>query len=203
MINRWYKKILLYVTAFSFMMIFASVTFGTEQAEEQYNQLMDRINEHYQAQQFDQAITSAIQAVALADEEFGEEHALTTTAIYTLAQLYQAQGLLREAETQYLKLLEVYQQSFDVGELDIAIARESLASVYLALGRFQEAERQYIQVLNTKTSVLGEEHPEVTYTTGGLAELYRRMGFYDKAEPLFELALEQIRDQRGRSFLLA
>lgn len=179
------------------MMIFASVTFGTEQAEEQYNQLMDRINEHYQAQQFDQAITSAIQAVALADEEFGEEHALTTTAIYTLAQLYQAQGLLREAETQYLKLLEVYQQSFDVGELDIAIARESLASVYLALGRFQEAERQYIQVLNTKTSVLGEEHPEVTYTTGGLAELYRRMGFYDKAEPLFELALEQIRDQQG------
>ena len=199
--NRRYKVIFLALTTFCLLLMSIGSTSGNEQktglAEEQYNQLMDQLNQYYQAGEITKALTAATQAVDHATESFGEDHPLTTAAVFTLAQLYQAQGLLQEAETQYLKLLTLYQQSFDAGELDKAIARESLASVYLAQGQFKKAEQHYIQVLKTKTETLGAEHPEVSYSTSSLAELYRLMGLYEKAEPLFEKALVQIRDQQG------
>jgi len=201
MMTHRHKPLFLVLTIFIFLLISVSTTSGNEQktrlAKKQYNQLMDQLNQYYQAGEFDKALATAEQAVELAIKVLGADHPLTTSAVFTLAQLYQAQGLLQKAETQFLKLLKLYQQTFDAGELDKAIARESLASVYLAQGRYKKAEQQYLQVLKTKTETLGAEHPEVSFSTSSLAELYRLMGHYDKSEPLFEKAIAQIREQQG------
>ncbi len=172
---------------------------GNRQAEGRYNQLMEQMNRHYQEQQFEKALATVKEAADLAEKAFGEEHTLTTTALFTLAQLYQSLGMMKDAEVQYLKVLERYNRSFDVGELDKAIVMESLGSVYLAGGEYEKAEDLYLQVLDTKSEVLGNEDPEASFTMAGLAELYRRMGRYDEAAALFEKAVARLRDQLGES----
>jgi CHAT domain-containing protein/lipopolysaccharide biosynthesis regulator YciM len=170
---------------------------STEESEERYNRLMGDMNHHYQAGRLDQALAAVKKATEVAERAFGEEHAYTTTAMFTLAQLLQSMGSLPEAEVQFLTVLERYENSFDAGDLDKAIVRESLASVYLARGHYDKAEAQYIRVLEKKKALLGDEDVEVAYTVGSLAELYRRMGFYDRAGTLFDEAIERISDQAG------
>lgn len=165
--------------------------------EARFNTLMEVLNRHYQNQQFDQAVADARQAVSLAEKSFGPEHPNTTTALYTLAQLYQFLGRYQKSESAYLKLLDYYKQSFAVGELDKAIVREGLASVYTAWGRYRQAEDQLIQVLEKKRSLLGNDSAEVTRTMASLAELYRLMGVYDKAGRLFKEAILRLKDEEG------
>lgn len=185
--------------AFLLLMLAISMAtaIGSPQPEEQYNRLMAQMNHYYQEQQFEKALSAVKEAASLAEEAFGEDHTLTTTAFYTLAQLYQSLGMLKEARVQYLKVLTLYNQSFDVGDLDKAIVREGLGAVYLAGGEYEKAEEQYQQVLEKKKELLGVEDPEISYTQASLAELYRRMGRYRKAGPLFEKVIARMTDQLG------
>lgn len=179
------------------LMIITATAAGSQPAEEQYKRLMEQMNRHYQAQQFEKALADIKAAIAVASEAFGEDSAPATTAIFTLGQLYQALGMLSEAETQYARVLDLYGQSFDVGELDKAIVRENLASVFLSRGEYEKAEDHLLQVLETKKQLLGRSDPEVLHTMGSLAELYRRAGRYDRAGDLFQRAAQGMKEQLG------
>ena len=168
----------------------ASISAAESAAEKQFNQLTNQVHSYFQNQQYDKAISTAHKSIDFANQNLGEDHPLTISAIFTLAQLYQALGKLNEAEKQMTLAVSLYDQSFDASELDKAVARESLASIYMAQGKYPPAEKLYVQVLNTKKGLLGDTDPETAITMASLAELYRRMGLYGRADPLFQDAIQ-------------
>jgi len=106
-----------------------------------------------------------------------------------LADLYSDQRKPKEAESLYLRSLEIRQKVLGSQHPDTITTLDNLATLYTAQRRYLEAEMLYRRTVAAWGKILGPEHPEVATNLNNLAMLYYAQANYRDAEPLFQRAL--------------
>ncbi len=106
------------------------------------------------------------------------------------AYLYVYQRKYGEAESFFVKALEIIQKSSGKDHPNYATLLNNLAELYRDQGLYDKAEPLYQEALEIIETSLGKSHHDYVALLNNLAELYRDQGLYDKAEATLKEALE-------------
>lgn len=139
-----------------------------------------------------------LEKAAVLQTQLGLEADLIPTLNW-LAYLYSLQEQYREAESMYLRSLELSKRLLGDRHPSIANSLNNLALLYESQGEYDKAEPLYIQALELDRQLLGENHPEVAASLNNLALLYKTQGRYAEAEPLYLQALDLNRRLLGEN----
>ena len=102
---------------------------------------------------------------------------------------YAEQKQYTDAESYYLRAIQVYEKSLGSEHQNLATPLINLAHVYLAKGEPQEAEKLYRRVLSIRERELGAENNLTAQTLNDLADTLRQQRRFSEAKPLFERSL--------------
>jgi tetratricopeptide repeat protein len=108
---------------------------------------------------------------------------------------YRRQGLLTEAETLGMQVMETRMRVLGPKHPDTLSSMQNLARIYLSQGQWSGAEKLFVQVMQTGKTVLGPEHPDTLTSMANLASTYLRQGRWTEAEKL-ETQLHPVRPVR-------
>ena len=102
--------------------------------------LNQQVAELYQAGQYQEAIPLAEEALAIRQEQLGENHPDVAIILLSLASLHHQQGRYGEAEPLYQQSLNILREQLGDNHPSVAIILHNLAELYRAQGRYGEAE---------------------------------------------------------------
>jgi tetratricopeptide (TPR) repeat protein len=114
-----------------------------------------------------------------------------------LAHFHQSQSFFTEAESLYVRSLEISEKQLGGEHPSTATSLNNIATLYESMGRYEEAEPLYVRSLKIREKHLGAEHPSTAMSLNNIAELYRLMGRYEEAEPLYVRSLKISEKQLG------
>ena len=139
----------------------------------------------------DEAVTTAREALAVAEQSFGVEHAATGTAMIHLADhVSDVEEDLAAAEQLYRRGLALLSRRFGENSLRLVHGLNSLGSL-LGGKADNEAEVLYRRALAISRSATGPEHPRIADQVQRLAGELARQGRLTEAETLAREALDQ------------
>ncbi|MEC4807018.1 MAG: tetratricopeptide repeat protein, partial [Jaaginema sp. PMC 1080.18] len=138
---------------------------------------------------YTEAVPLAKRALAIREEQLGENHPDVATSLNGLAYLYQAMGNYTEAEPLFQRSLAIREQALGSNHPDVATSLNNLALLYRTIGKYSEALPLYQRSLTIREQALGRNHPDVANSLNNLAELYDSMRNYSEALPLFQRSL--------------
>jgi len=104
--------------------------------------------------------------------------------------LYRHAGELQEAETNFLRALEIAHSQLGSGHEKTATICSNLGALYLASGHDEQAREMHMMALNTRRDLFGDEHPDTAQSHNNLALAMVRTGERSWARRHFEKALE-------------
>jgi CHAT domain-containing protein/tetratricopeptide (TPR) repeat protein len=136
-----------------------------------------------------EALPLAERFVALARQQYGEQHTEYATAISWLAALYVSRGRHAEAEPLYKRSLAIRETALGPDHPAVGTSLNNMALLYASQGRYAEAEPLFKRSLAITEKALGPDHPHVGSSLNNLAGLYQRQGRYAEAEPLYARSL--------------
>jgi tetratricopeptide (TPR) repeat protein len=111
---------------------------------------------------------------------------LTSKAAHALDE----RGQYAEAESLYLRALQVREQALGPNHLQVASSLHYLALLYWKQGKYIKAEPLNLRALQIREQVLGPDHLEVAGSLNNLALLYWMQGRYTEAEAFYLRALQ-------------
>jgi CHAT domain-containing protein len=135
---------------------------------------------------YTEAVPLAERALAIREEQLGENHHDVATSLNNLAALYREMGNYRKAEPLFQRALAIEEQALGSDHPDVANSLNNLAGVYSAMGNYTEAEPLYQRAIAIWEQ---SNHPRVAVALNNLANLYANMEKYREAEPLFQRSL--------------
>jgi len=139
--------------------------------------------------QYHEAVTPAMQAVALQEKALGSQHPKVATALNNLARVRHELGEYDEAEALYLRALDIKQRAFGRDHPEVASIQNNLADFYRSTGNYNKAQPLFYEALNTREKHFGPDHSDVAATLNNMAVLFSTIGDYDKAETFYRRAL--------------
>ncbi|KAI8632051.1 hypothetical protein F5Y19DRAFT_422956 [Xylariaceae sp. FL1651] len=142
-------------------------------------------------------VRMGIDVVRLSREKLGETHPFTLTSIANLAEMYKNQGLLQEAESQWLELIDTKKAVLGPEHPDTLKSVADLVWTYQNQDRWKEAESLQLELTDTKKAVLGPEHPDTLKNVANLAWIYQNQGRWQEAESLQVKLIETRRTVLG------
>jgi eukaryotic-like serine/threonine-protein kinase len=152
---------------------------------ELYLQIIKSLADTYQDQyKTSQVLEMRYQALALAEQLYGEEHQQTLGAISDLASAYHTAGELIKAQKMWYRLYQSRLKLLGADHVDVIHSLANLGIIHHWLGDYTEAERYYKQCLAKASTVLGDSHPRTLTCLSVLGSLYETIGRYDEALPL-------------------
>jgi tetratricopeptide (TPR) repeat protein len=114
-----------------------------------------------------------------------------------LANVYNDEGRLSEAERLFVRALKIREKALGPGHPDVAHSLARLAS----LRRKQAKDEEAVRLLNRAQAIydkaVGPNSMEASVTRRNLADLYRDRGQFDLAEPLYQRSLAGLRSSSG------
>ena len=116
-----------------------------------------------------------------------------------LAGLYESQRRYDEAETLYLKALQVREQILDENHPDTTYTYHGLGWVYKGQRRYKEAETLFLKALQVREHVFGKSHLFTAYYYNNLALFYQNQERYKEAEALFLKARKIVEQNLGKA----
>jgi tetratricopeptide (TPR) repeat protein len=129
------------------------------------------------------------QAVNVGRAEDLSDHPHIATQLNNLAEAYDKQGRYSEAESLYLRVIQIRKTQLGADHLDTAASLDNLAFLYYSQERYAEAEPLLQQILQIRETQLGAAHPDTADTRLGMASLYYEQGRYSEAELLYQSLL--------------
>jgi tetratricopeptide (TPR) repeat protein len=109
-------------------------------------------------------------------ERIEPPHHSVAYSLYSLGQLYSAQGDLARAERAYRRALEARERLLEEGHHEIALSRQALADTLAARGQHAAALPLMASALEIRRERLGDEHPETRQSVAAYARLLRALG---------------------------
>ncbi|MEO0108063.1 MAG: tetratricopeptide repeat protein, partial [candidate division WOR-3 bacterium] len=107
-----------------------------------------------------------------------------------LATLQRWQAQFSAAEKNYLRAIELFEQTLGPEHPELAAVKQELGTQYWWQGKYRAAETTFWAALRIREQSLGEMHPETAATLVSLADLLREQGKDTEAEPLMVRALK-------------
>lgn len=99
------------------------------------------------------------------------------------------QGQLNEAERQFRRSIDIYEEELGEDHPYTLTSRNNLANLLTTTGKLQDAEIEYRRCLASKVEQLGTNHPVVATTQYNLGLLLSRRGNLEEAEEALREAL--------------
>lgn len=129
-------------------------------------------------------------AVKLSEQGAAPDDSALADRLNLLADLYETQGRLPDAEKLYRRVLDIRAKAPGPDQMFLGAALNGLAGLYKLEGRYREAEELYGRAL----AIVGAAPapPPVAHITilSNLALVYQKQGRFDEAEPLYRRAVE-------------
>jgi len=135
---------------------------------------------------YNSSIPFCEKALAISEEQLGENHPDTGSSLNNLAGLYNAQGKYEEAKRLYLRALKICEEQLGENHPNTGSSLNNLAGLYKAQGKYEEAKPLYLRALKIYEEQLGENHPDTATSLNDLAVLYQKQEQYSDAIPLLE-----------------
>jgi CHAT domain-containing protein/tetratricopeptide (TPR) repeat protein len=179
--------------------------------ESRLNEINNRIQQAYEAQDYDTAVSLALEAVSVAEATFGPKHTQTAATLYNLAQMHFALGQQKhdlqsfaKAALAFKRSLGIFDNTPDVKPTQMADLLFYLGETYFYLNSFDDAEQSLVRALDIQKRELGVEHLDVAATCNDLGKTYESKGpaSFTRAESFLKSALDirrkqlDIRDER-------
>jgi len=137
------------------------------------------------------------QAVALLDDVFGAEFALSAVTLSLLAEVRRSLGQYQQSKADYQAALPRLEIALGPGHIHIATVRSNLAGLLLETGDFAGAEEMYRQSVAETERVLGPNHVQTAHILNNLASTLVHAGRPAEAEPLHRRAIEILTESVG------
>lgn len=118
-----------------------------------WNELYEQVMLLYTQNQSEQAITTANDAVVVAENRFGTEHPYVALSLNNLAQLYFETGQYALAEPLYTRALDIYEKSMGPESLNVAHILTNLSGLYLKMDKIEEALSCLSRVQNIYSTI--------------------------------------------------
>lgn len=151
-----------------------------------------KASEAFQQGKYDEAET--LWKAALKDaESFPPDDPRLVVSLKSLADLYDDQKKLTEAEPLYQRLLAIEEKVQGSDHPDVATTLYRLAKLYHAQGKMTEAEPLYQRALAIRDRVLGPTHPDVVMILESYGALLRGLNRTDNTARLIEARMKAIR----------
>lgn len=144
---------------------------------------------------YEEAKPLLVQAVTLAEQQYGPDHAALIPRLLRRAELSWRQEENELAERLLQRALALGEQHLSPIHPQIAETLSDLAKVYQQQNKYEQAEPLFQQALRIQEQQLRSEQPETVVVLSHLATMYQYQGKYERAEPLFQRAL-RIQEQR-------
>jgi tetratricopeptide (TPR) repeat protein len=103
--------------------------------EVEWAELNDKATTLYQQGQFSKAIRAGKEALKVAKNTFGSDHANVATTMNNLALLYSGQGKYAEVEPLYERALKIRENTLGSGHPSVAVVLENMAELYIEIGK--------------------------------------------------------------------
>ncbi|EJM34331.1 hypothetical protein PMI26_05819 [Pseudomonas sp. GM33] len=113
-----------------------------------------------------------------------EEHPGIADALFDLADEYNGDKLIKDAEPLYLEALSIYRKAFTKGDPSIGIRIAKVADFYINNGVFNKAEPLYLESLKVLNKNLPAGHPEILACIDHILTMYLRQVFLFFKSPL-------------------
>lgn len=136
-----------------------------------------------------QALPLLRQAVDLAQQTLGKEHATTALYLHALGIVSTAEKLYEQAEESLQQALEIRKKIRGPDHSEVAETLEKLANLACWQGLCTQAFFMTQQALSIKERALGEDHYEVALTLNTLGSISMYKNEYSQAEQCFQRAL--------------
>ncbi len=142
------------------------------------------ISRMYDAGKYQEAAAASESLIVLMRKRYGEEHTEFAVALDWLANAFQAQGRLADAEPLLRRSLAIREKVPGPEHSNLSASLDSLAVLTQSQGQYAEAERLLRRSLALREKGLGPDHPDVGTSLDRLAMLYQVQGRYDDSEAL-------------------
>jgi tetratricopeptide (TPR) repeat protein len=154
-----------------------------------WKQLNQRVVQLDRQGQYSQAVIFAEQALALAQQLWGDEHRKVATSLNNLAGLYHSQGRFDAAAPLFKEALAMRKRLFSTDHTDVAHSLNNLAGLYHSQGRLDAAESLYKEALTMRKHLFSQDHCDIANSLNNLGGLYHSQERLNVAAPLLEEAL--------------
>ncbi len=161
-----------------------------------WQSLIDRLETHYLANEWELALAVGKEALAMAKQAVGPDHPDVAATLNNLALICRAQKQHAQAELYLNRALAIWESACGSDHPDVAIALNNLALLCIARGQYAQAEPIYLRSLAIREQAFGPDHPEVATSLENLASLYRASNRLSNAGKLEERA-QRIRQENG------
>jgi tetratricopeptide (TPR) repeat protein len=126
----------------------------------------------------------------IAREVSGPRHANSATMLANLADFYQSESRLEEAELHYEEAISIWLDS-PVDPLRKAVGQNSLGRLFLSQRRFDEARLQFEQVLFLLKQSYTQDHPYVQQAIKNLTDLDAERGNNAEKDRMYDELLRE------------
>ena len=161
----------------------------TKLAETLWADLTTRFVDHYEKGDYQNALSDAQRAYAIANNNFGLNDVNTADTLLKLGIINQTLGNLNEAEDYLLGSLVILEDQLSPDHSDVAVVMTNLGNVYFELQRPEESEKYHLQALQIRKNAFGENDPTVAQSVYNLAVLYENEQKYEQAADLYRQAI--------------
>ncbi len=154
-------------------------------AEQEVKKLLEQAQKLRNARKYDEAVTTATQALEKCTAAFGPETALASDCLLNMSVTYGSKPDRAKAEEYYLKTIALREKVFGPEHHKVAGVVYRYAVMLKQGGDFARAEPVYKRALAIREKALGPDHLEVAVSLNALALLYKDSGNYAPAEPYY------------------
>ena len=187
--RKYYSRV---VTVF-FFFVFQILSFGRSELsagpQEDWNQLNEQATALFQQENFEEAISKAVDSANFAKEHFGARSPQTIISLYALASFYWEIGYPAEAAPLFQESYTLASAVLGEQHPDTLMIASGLAELYAEEGQYDQALPLLEKTLTNTTEALGEDNPDTIAIMARLAQIYEAQGLYEKAEDLLLQAL--------------
>ncbi len=122
-----------------------------------------------------------LQALAIADKAYGEQHPTYQAILIDLGVVYTDQGDYQQAEHFLLRAQAVFEQFKKPGNLTQVILLNNLGRIARERKDYVKAEENYRQARTIVEKAFGADNPRLAIILNNLANIYRAKGEYAKS----------------------
>ncbi|KAJ6181424.1 protein kinase subdomain-containing protein [Penicillium canescens] len=123
------------------------------------------------------------------EKTLGPDHMATLSTINNLGNLYQSEGMLKEAEEMYQRALAGKEKALGPNHTSTLDTANNLGLLYQNQGKLKVAEEIYRRVLVGHKKALSPDHTSTLTAVNNLGLLYHDQGKLKEAEEMFQRAL--------------